>query len=360
MTTFNILTLPGDGIGPEVLAEAVKTLKVVAQGMEFIFEEALVGGAALETTGVPITGKTLDMARKSDALLLGAVGGPAWDKLPHDKRPEQALLKLRSYLGLYANLRPVRVFNSLLGSSPLKKEIVQGTDILMVRELTGGIYFGEPRGRNGDRAMNTEVYSVAEVERIAYRAFEAALRRRKKVTSVDKANVLESSILWREVVGEVQKEFPEVELSHMYIDNCAMQLVKNPGQFDVIVTSNLFGDILSDEASMLAGSIGMLPSASVGGAKNKVGRLAGLYEPIHGSAPDIAGQGKANPLGAILSVAMMLELSFGLSDTARKVEKAVEVVLEKGARTADLVQGTEKGISTQEMGGKVRAELERL
>lgn len=360
---YKILTLPGDGIGPEVTREAVRVLEHVAARFDFGLElqEAPVGGASLEAHQEPLLAETLEQARASDAVLLGAVGGPQWDELPHAKRPEQALLGLRSGLDLFANLRPVKVFAPLVDSSTLRREVINGVDLLVVRELTGGIYFGQPRGCEGEtgqrRAYNTLVYAEHEIERVARRAFEIAQLRRRRVMSVDKANILESSILWREVVTRVAADFPDVTVEHMYVDNCAMQLVRDPKQFDVIVTNNMFGDILSDEAAMLTGSIGMLPSASIGGRTNQSGHALGLYEPVHGSAPDIAGQGKANPLATILSAAMLLRYSCGESGAADAVEAAVDRVLAQGYRTGDLARAEEVVITTREMGDKVLAEL---
>lgn len=355
---FDIAVLPGDGIGPEVVEQAVKVLDAVAQkyGHEFRTQEALIGGCAIDACGEPLPRETLEICKKCDAVLLGAVGGEKWDTLPGDKRPEAGLLGIRAGLGLYANLRPAVIYNALKDASPLKDDIVKdGIDIMVVRELTGGIYFGK-RGRTdmgdmGEAAFDTEVYSVYEVERIARKAFEIAMKRRKIVTSVDKANVLESSRLWREVVTRVSCEYPEVTLNHMYVDNASMQLIRKPEQFDVIVTTNMFGDILSDEASMITGSIGMLPSASLGNGN------MGLYEPVHGSAPDIAGCNKANPLATILSAAMMLRYSFGLEEEARAVENAVNKVLEKGYRTADIASEGTKIVGTSEMGQLVRDEI---
>ncbi len=363
-----ILVLPGDGIGPEVVKEAMSVLQAAVQGVGFRLEieEELAGGCSIDRHGVPLTPEVLAKAKKADAVLLGAVGGPAWDALPHANRPEQALLGLRAGLKLYANLRPARIFPALAAASSLKSEVVNGIDLLVVRELTGGIYFGKPRGVKEigkipgvRKGFNTEVYTTPEIERIVRVAFEAARGRRKKVTSVDKANILESSILWREVASQVGREFPEVQLEHMYVDNCAMQLVRNPKQFDVIVTSNLFGDILSDEAAMLTGSIGMLPSASLGGRKNRSGHPAGMYEPVHGSAPDIAGQGIANPLATILSAALLARYSLGAGEAASRIERAVEKTLESGYRTGDICgEGTQR-VSTGEMGDIIRKEMER-
>ncbi len=356
MKTYKITLLPGDGIGPEITAEAVKVLNAVSSkfGFGIEYEEALLGGIAIDNTGVPLPEDTVKTCKASDAVLLGAVGGWKWDVLPGHLRPEAGLLGIRSALGLYANLRPARIFPPLKAASPLKDEVIgDKLDIMVVRELTGGIYFGE-RGRtekNGDKAaFDTELYTVREVERIAKIGFETAMKRNKKLCSVDKANVLESSRLWREVVTEVAKSYPEVELSHMYVDNCAMQLVRNPRQFDTIVTSNIFGDILSDEASMISGSIGMLASASLGEGTR------GLYEPIHGSAPDIAGKGIANPLATILSVAMMLEYSLNEAAAAQAIENAVSAVLEQGYRTPDIyTEGTIK-VGTVQMGDLVANE----
>jgi 3-isopropylmalate dehydrogenase len=348
-----IAVLAGDGVGREIVPEAVKVLKAVAEkfqhGFEFLFGP--VGGQAIDTVGVPLPQETLTLAKQSDAVLLGAVGGPKWEGLDYNLRPERALLGLREHLGLYANLRPAKLYPMLADASTLKREVIEGIDILVIRELTGGIYFGKPKGieklANGsERGINTEVYTTEEIQRIAKVAFDAARKRRKKVMSVDKANVLESSELWRRVVIETHKSYPDVELSHIYVDNAAMQLVRNPRQFDVMLCNNIFGDILSDEAAMLTGSIGMLPSASIGAQ-------VGLFEPIHGSAPDIAGQGKANPLATILSAAMMLRYSLGQPAYADRIERAVAIALSKGARSADL-GGT---MSTDEMGDAVLAAL---
>ncbi|MDK2902544.1 MAG: 3-isopropylmalate dehydrogenase [Clostridiales bacterium] len=353
---FKIALVPGDGIGPDIIKQAVKVLKAIERPgeIEFEFTEVLAGGTAIDKTGHPLPEKSLDVCLASDAVLLGAVGGPKWDDLPGDLRPEQALLGLRKGLGVFANLRPAVLFPQLKKASPLKEEIIgEGIDVLVVRELIGGIYFGQ-RGRDGDKAYDTECYSVPEVERIARVAFDTARKRRRKVTSVDKANILESSRLWRETVTRVAEQYPDVELNHMYVDNCAMQLIRNPHQFDVIVTSNMFGDILSDEASMLVGSLGMLPSASLGDTKQ------GFYEPIHGSAPDIAGQDKANPLATILSVAMMLRYSFDLTCQADMIEHAVAQVLEDGYRTADIMENNMKLVGTDKMGDLVVEYLNRI
>lgn len=354
---MRIAVLPGDGIGPEIVAQAVKVLGALAKdGLKLEIEHAPVGGAAYDTAGDPLPAATLKLAREADAILFGAVGGWQYDQLPRAKRPEQALLRLRKELGLFANLRPARVFPELVNASSLRPEVVSGMDILILRELTGDVYFGQPRGMrtlaNGEReGYDTMRYSESEIRRIAHAGFRAAMKRAKRLCSVDKSNVLETSQLWREVVIEVAREYAGVELSHMYVDNAAMQLLRDPKQFDVIVTGNLFGDILSDEASMLTGSIGMLPSASLD-ANNK-----GLYEPIHGSAPDIAGKDMANPLATILSAAMMLRHSFSQDQAADRIEAAVSKVLAHGLRTADIHQsGTEK-VGTVQMGDAVLAAL---
>jgi 3-isopropylmalate dehydrogenase len=338
---LRILTLPGDGIGPEVTREAVRVLERVCTrfGHKPSLTEALLGGIAIHQTGDPFPEETRRLALDADATLMGAVGLPEFDTLPPEKRPEKGLLGIRKALGVYANLRPVRTYSALIDSSPLKNHLVEGTDMIIVRELTGGIYYGTPRGISGEgdqeRAVNTMTYTRAEIARIVRMAFQLARGRRKKLTSVDKSNVLECSQFWRKVVLEVAPEFPDVALDHLLVDNCAMQLVLNPRRFDVVVTENMFGDILSDEGAVLAGSIGMLPSASIGDRKPS-GAWVGLYEPVHGSAPDIAGQGKANPLGAIGSVAAMFEYSFGLKQEAAAVNAAMEKVLNSGRVTADL------------------------
>lgn len=352
-----IAVLPGDGIGPEVVGEAVKLLETVAEKHQhaFRFEVGLIGGAALDREGTPLPDETLALCQESDAVLLGAVGGPKWDQAPPHKRPEAGLLGLRKALGLYANLRPIRVFPSLVHTSPLKPEIAAGSDFLIVRELTGGLYFGKPRerrqGKSGLEVVDTLHYTEREIERILRVAFETALRRKRKLVSVDKANVLESSRVWRETADRLAEEYPEVNLSHMLVDNAAMQLIRQPTSFDVIVTENLFGDILSDEAAMITGSIGMLPSASLG-----EGNIA-LYEPVHGSAPDIAGKGIANPFASFLSVAMMLRHSFRLEEEAEEIKRAIESVLEEGGRTADLAGKGEKALSTSEIGTRVREKI---
>ena len=352
MADYKITLLKGDGIGPEIVDQAVKVLDKASEKFGFTveYDEALLGGCAIDATGVPLPDETVEKCKASDSVILGAVGGPKWDTLPGNNRPEAGLLGIRGALGLFANLRPAVIFGPLKSASPIKDEIIGGNlDIMIVRELTGGIYFGE-RGRKEvdgvPAAWDTEMYSIEEVERIARVAFDLAMKRNKKLTSVDKANVLESSRLWRETVIRVSEEYPEVELNHMYVDNCAMQLVRNPRQFDVIVTSNIFGDILSDEASMIAGSIGMLASASLSGSK------LGLYEPIHGSAPDIAGLGIANPLATILSVAMMLRYSLDQSEAADAIEAAVAKVLETH-RTPDIYEEGLTKVSCEEMGNLV-------
>ncbi len=355
--TKQVLVLPGDGIGPEIVAEAVKVLEALKTdfGLDIALDSALLGGCAVDATGEPYPAQTQAKARAADAVLLGAVGGPQWDALPRAQRPERGLLGIRKDLGLFANLRPAMVYPQLAGASSLKAELVAGLDILIVRELTGDIYFGEPRGieeRGGERVgYNTMVYSESEIRRIARVAFEAARKRGKRLCSVDKMNVLEATQLWRDVVEEVARDYPDVSLNHMLVDNAAMQMVRAPKQFDVVVTGNMFGDILSDEASMLTGSIGMLPSASLD-ANGK-----GLYEPSHGSAPDIAGQGVANPLATILSAAMMLRYTLAREDLAERVERAVFRVLEQGLRTGDIwSEGCER-VGTVRMGDAVVAAL---
>jgi 3-isopropylmalate dehydrogenase len=354
---FKIAVIPGDGIGPEVIEQALKVLDKVGgtYGHTFEYTKLLAGGCAIDATGEPLPKETVEVCKKSDAVLLGAVGGYKWDTLPGHLRPERALLGLRGELGLYANLRPALLNKELKDACPLKPEIVgDGIDIMVVRELTGGMYFGDRgrrEGKMGQEAYDTEAYSVGEVERIARVAFDIARKRNKKVTSVDKANVLESSRLWREVVVKVAAEYPNVTVDHMYVDNAAMQLVRNPKQFDVMVTTNMFGDILSDEASMITGSIGMLPSASLGEGN------FGLYEPIHGSAPDIAGQDKANPIATLLSVAMMLRYTLNLEKEAQSIENAVNIVLEEGYRTGDIMSPGKQLVGTQRMGELI---LERI
>jgi 3-isopropylmalate dehydrogenase len=353
-----IAILPGDGIGPEITAQAVAVLKaLVPSGVKLAMEEAPVGGAAYDATGDPLPDATLQLAKAADAILFGSVGGPQYDTLPRPKRPEQALLRLRKELGLFANLRPATVHPELVNASTLRPEVVSGLDVLILRELTGDIYFGQPRGirtaeEGGREGFDTMRYTEREIVRIARVGFQAARKRARRLCSVDKANVLETSQLWREVVTGIGKEFPDVALSHMYVDNAAMQLLRDPKQFDVIVTGNMFGDILSDEASMLTGSIGMLPSASL----DEAGK--GLYEPIHGSAPDIAGKNAANPLATILSAAMMLRYSLGEDAAAERIERAVGKVLAKRLRTADIFEPGTTRLGTREMGAAVIAALD--
>ena len=353
---LNIGLLKGDGIGPEIVDSAVRVLEKIADkfGHEFCFTPYLIGGAAIDATGAPLPEETVKGCLASDSVLLGAVGGPKWDALPGNIRPEKALLGIRAAMGLYTNLRPARLYAALKDDSPLRPDLVEkGFDIMIVRELTGGIYFGDRgcrEGKYGEEAYDTEQYSRMEIERIARAAFEAARVRGKKVTSIDKANVLETSRLWRKTVHEIAAEYPDITVTDMLVDNAAMQLVRNPSQFDVIVTSNMFGDILSDEASQITGSIGMLPSASIGATK------VGLYEPIHGSAPDIAGQNKANPIATILSAAMMLRYAFALEAEAQAIEDAVNRVLDAGLRTADIAHG-EEALGTVEMTDAILAQI---
>ncbi len=356
MKTYKIAVIKGDGIGPEIVDEAIKVLDAVSTnaGFNLVYEEVLMGGCAYDVYGEPLPKETIEVCMHCDAILFGAIGGEKWDNLPRDKRPESGLLKLRSTLELFANFRPVKVYDELVDASSLKPAIVEGVDLLVVRELTGGIYFGEPREKEEKKAYNTMVYTKSEIVRIAKMAFEAAMVRGKKVCSIDKANVLEVSQLWREVVEEVAKDYPEVSLSHMYVDNAAMQLVRDPKQFDVILTGNIFGDILSDEASQISGSIGLLPSSSVGGK-------VGLYEPIHGSAPDIAGQGIANPIATISSASMMLRFAFGEIDAADKIDNAVSLFLKEGYRTKDLSSfGAKEICSTQEAGSIIADKVSKL
>ncbi|MBS2969920.1 3-isopropylmalate dehydrogenase [Metabacillus sp. KIGAM252] len=352
-----IAMLPGDGIGKEVMQGAQEVLSVIAEqfGHEFIFTSGLIGGSAIDQRGGPLPAETLELCRNADAIMLGAVGGPKWDREPADNRPERGLLALRKELGLYANIRPVKAYECLTDHSPFKKSVLNGVDFVIVRELTGGLYFGKPSERSGkggeESAVDTLFYTKEEVRRILAAAFEMAAGRRKKVTSVDKANVLESSRMWRETAEEVKADYPDVELEHMLVDNAAMQLIKNPSQFDVLVTENMFGDILSDEASVLTGSLGMLPSSSLS--------LNGLhlYEPVHGSAPDIAGKNKANPLAMILSAAMMLRTSFGMEEEAKAVERAVQHVLDAGKRTGDLAFKNDHPLTTAEMIDEIKEGL---
>ena len=346
MKRYKITLIKGDGIGPEIIDEAVKVLDAVAScsGFDFSYDEALMGGCAYDITGDPLPQETITKSLASDAVLFGAIGGEKWDSLPREKRPESGLLRFRKELGVYANLRPAVVYDELINASSLKPEIIDGVDIMVVRELIGGIYFGEPKGRTEDKGWNTMVYTRSEIVRIAHHAFKAAQKRKKRLCSIDKANVLDVSQLWRDVVTEVSKEYPDVELSHMYVDNAAMQLILNPKQFDVMLTGNIFGDILSDEASMLCGSIGLLPSASIG---DKIG----VYEPIHGSAPDIAGQGISNPIATIASASMMLRYAFGEIEAAEKIDNAIKKALSEGYRTQDIASFDAKEIcSTSEMG----------
>ena len=357
MGVYNIAVIKGDGIGPDVVNEEIRVLNKIGEkfGHKFEYKEVLLGGAAIDACGTPIPKETVETCKASDSVLLGAVGGPKWDDLPGELRPERGLLGIRSELGLYANLRPAIIHKALASASPIKPEIIgDSLDILVVRELTGGIYFGEHgyrSGKYGEEAFDIENYSEFEIKRIAKVAFDSAMKRGKKITSVDKSNVLESSKLWRRTVIEMAKDYPEVELNHMYVDNAAMQLVRNPKQFDVILTSNIFGDILSDEASQITGSIGMLPSASLADGD------FGLYEPIHGSAPDIAGMDMANPIATILSGAMMLRYSFGLTDEAKAIEDAVERVLDKNIRTGDIADADSVRVGTKAMGEAILAEI---
>ncbi|MCL4557870.1 MAG: 3-isopropylmalate dehydrogenase [Deltaproteobacteria bacterium] len=351
----HIIVFPGDGIGPEVVGQAKKVLVKAAEmgGMDLDMQEFPIGGASIDIYGVPLKDEYLKAAKRADAVLLGAVGGPKWDVVEPSIRPEKALLALRKGLKTYANLRPARPYPALLKASTLKEDVIKDVDILVVRELTGGIYFGRPRGiKEGKKGYNTLVYARKEIERIAKKAFDLAMLRKRHVTSVDKANILETSMFWREIVKGVAAGYPEVRLDHMYVDNCAMQIIRAPGQFDVILTDNMFGDILSDEASMLTGSLGMLPSASIGDRK-------GLFEPIHGSAPDIAGKGVANPIATIASVAMMLKYSFNRVDLSDVIEGAIERVLEDGLRTKDIDDGTGISVSTEQMGEEIVKRLGR-
>ncbi len=362
--TFHVLLLPGDGVGPEVLRESQAMLEAVGRpaGVRFQFTEAMIGGAAIDAHGVPMRDEDIEAALQSDSVLLGAVGGPKWDHLGKAERPEAGLLGLRKALGLFANLRPVKVFDALANSSPLKPEVVRGADLMVVRELIGGLYFGQPSARmkdeSGRHAVDTLPYHESEIERIVDLAFRLARSRKNHVTSIDKANVLNTSQLWREVAIEVSKNYPDVTFDHALVDSTAMRLISRPGDFDVMVMENLFGDILSDEAAVLAGSLGMLPSASLNGEKPRregtQATLFGMYEPVHGSAPDIAGKGIANPIGAILSASMMLRFSFELGDLADAIEAAVGQALEEGLRTADIAASGENAVSTGEMSARIR------
>jgi 3-isopropylmalate dehydrogenase len=368
MASFNILVTPGDGIGVEVMAEVERIIDWMnAQGVaKFEVERGLVGGAAYDAEGEAISEKTMGLALASDAVMFGAVGGPKWDGVPYDKRPEAALLRLRKDLGLFANLRPAICYPALADASALKRDLVEGLDILIVRELTGGVYFGEPKeitdlGNGQKRAVDTQVYQTFEIERIARVAFELARTRRNKVHSSDKKNVMKSGVLWDEVVRDLHKrEYSDVEFEHILADNCGMQLVRYPKQFDVIVTDNLFGDMLSDVAAMLTGSLGMLPSASLGAPDETTGRRKSMYEPVHGSAPDIAGQGIANPIATIASFGMALRYSFGMGDWADKLDLAIANVLDQGLRTRDIMQSGMKAVSTAEMGKAIADELARI
>jgi len=357
---LKLLTLPGDGIGPEVTREAVQTLKLCAERfhLDLTFDEGIVGGGAIDQTGTPLPKEVLAKALDCDAILLGAVGGPKWDNPNASMRPEQALLALRKELGLFANLRPVTVVPQLIEAAPLKADILRGVDLLVVRELTGGIYFGKPseerKGTSGREAVDTCIYSEQEIARVLRVSFDLARRRRKKLTSVDKANILSTSRLWRSIAAAIAREYPNVAFENVLVDAMAMHLLRRPRDFDVIVTENLFGDILTDEASMLAGSMGMLPSASLGEAKNRLGQTRGLYEPIHGSAPDIAGQDKANPLASILSAALLLRYSASAEAAASAIERAVTRVLDTGYRTPDISQPGTQAVGCHEMGRRVR------
>jgi len=359
MKSFRVAVLKGDGIGPEIVDATLKVLEKVSSlfGVSFEFKEGLIGGSAIDEKGTPLPDETLEICKGSDAVLLGAVGGPKWDNLPTDKRPEKGLLRIRKELDLYANLRPAKVWEPLIDASPLKPEVVRGTDMLVVRELTGDVYYGEPRGifvEKGKRiGINTMKYTEDEIRRVVRKAFEIAQKRRKKLTSVDKSNVLEVSGLWREIVEEVSGDFPEVELEHLYVDNCAMQIVRRPSTFDVIVTGNIFGDILSDEAGVVVGSLGMLPSASIGD------RYA-LYEPVHGSAPDIAGKGIANPIATILSASMMLKYSFGMDSASELIERAVDKTLKEGYRTPDIYSEGCKKVGTDKMTERIIQNMEAM
>ena len=361
----SIAVLPGDGIGPEVISESIKVLEAIGNRFnhDFEIESGRVGGNAIDDYGTPLPQETIDTCKDSDAILFGAVGGPKWDDPNADVRPEDGILAIRKSLGLFANLRPVKVYPALINSSPLKPEFLEGVAMMVLRELTGGLYFGKPKKRwntsRGRRGVDTLKYTESEIERILRVGFELAMERRKKLTSVDKQNVLESSRLWREIAIEVGKDYPEVELDHVLVDNAAMQLIRNPSDFDVIVSENTFGDILTDEASVLSGSMGMLPSASLSSLPGKSGRRTkvSLYEPIHGSAPDIAGKGIANPIGCILSTAMMLRLSFGMNDEADAIEKSVDAALAEGYRTADIASDGGSEVNTSTMGNVISGSI---
>jgi 3-isopropylmalate dehydrogenase len=350
-----IALLPGDGIGPEVTEAAVKIIDLIAKkfNMQISYSNYDIGGGCYEKHGTPLIEETLEGCYDSDAVFLGAVGGPDWENLPHHLKPEAALLKLREKLQLFANIRPARVYPSMLNNSTLKREILEGTDFVVLRELTGGIYFGQPRGMDREKGWNTMVYSIEEVERIAIKAFEIARKRNKIVTSVDKANVLEVSQFWRNIVEKVHEDYTDIKLNHMYVDNAAMQIVRNPNQFDVILTSNIFGDIISDISGMITGSLGMLPSASIG---NKYS----LYEPVHGSAPDIAGQKKANPIAAISSAAMMFDLTFDMAKAAEIIEKGISQTLDAGYRTADIASAEDKIVTTDEFTNLIANNIEKI
>lgn len=352
MKSYNIAILPGDGIGKEIIKEAIKILDLFSNHFQLKYSEYLIGGAGIDAKNNPLPDETLEGCKKSDAILFGAIGGPKWDNLEHHLRPESGLLKLRKELGVYANVRPVKIYNSILESSPIKKEIIQGVDLVIVRELISGIYFGKPRAKEADRAYNTMIYTLDEIHRIAKYAFELAQKRNKKLCCVDKANVLETSQLWREVVNEMSKDYPLVEVSFLYVDNASMQLILNPRQFDVLLCENLFGDILSDEASVIGGSIGLLASASIGDN-------AALFEPIHGSAPDIAGKNIANPIAMILSASMMLS-HLGEIDIAKKIELTINKILEDGYRTSDLALNKSSAISCSEMGDLIAKAIKEL
>ncbi|MEE2745713.1 MAG: 3-isopropylmalate dehydrogenase [Pseudomonadota bacterium] len=361
-----LLFLPGDGIGPEIMTEVRRVVDWLDRNKSVTFDitEGLIGGAAIDETGIPLPNETLEAAHSVDAVLLGAVGGPKWEGLPFEVQPERGLLGIRKELGLFANLRPAIVFDALANSSTLKLEVVKGLDIMIIRELTGGIYFGEPRGieildEQTRKGFNTLTYTTPEIHRIARVAMELAGKRSNRVCSIDKANVLEATVMWREEIIKVADSYPEIELTHMYVDNAAMQLVRNPKQFDVIVTTNMFGDILSDCAAMLTGSLGMLPSASLG-EPNESGRQAALYEPVHGSAPDISGKGVANPLAQILSFSMLLRYSFDMFDCADLIDQAVQNVLNQGLRTADIMENGKKIVSTSQMGNAIVSELDKI